>query len=74
MTVHSVRINSSGRLRLPDEVVECLQLQFGDELLIRIIDQTLEVRKAKGSVHPYADWRAISHDLIDEDSASAAIV
>jgi bifunctional DNA-binding transcriptional regulator/antitoxin component of YhaV-PrlF toxin-antitoxin module len=36
MTVHSVRINSSGKLRLPYEVLESLQIRFGDELLIRV--------------------------------------
>ena len=71
MSSRILRIGRNNQLRLPAEWLAQLQLEPGDELMIHLFDHTIEISKADGGGHPYADWRSISHDLIEDNPAAS---
>ncbi|MEM9531894.1 MAG: AbrB/MazE/SpoVT family DNA-binding domain-containing protein [Pseudomonadota bacterium] len=61
--VESLTVNRDGCIVIPATVVDQLDLAPGQS--VDVVSDEKQLRLSRPEVHAYADWRHISHGLLD---------
>ena len=62
--VESLTVNHDGCIVIPAAVVDQLDLAPGQS--VDVVSDEKQLRLSRPEVHAYADWRHISHGLLDD--------
>ncbi|MFK7955151.1 MAG: AbrB/MazE/SpoVT family DNA-binding domain-containing protein [Lysobacterales bacterium] len=62
---HTLTVNQDGAIVVPASLVQNLRLRPGQH--VDVVNDGLQLRLTRPEVHAFADWRDISHQLLDED-------
>ncbi len=61
---HCLTVNQNGAIVVPSALVAALELLPGQQ--VEVMHDGQQLRLAPPQVHLYADWRDLSHQLLDE--------